>query len=113
MKAINLTRNTDLASNVVLAKGFFKRMKGLLLKKGMMKGEALLIAPCKGVHTIGMRFSIDVVFLNKNNEVIALRKSLRPNQLTPIYINSLTVLELPAGVIEATNTQVGDKIEIA
>jgi hypothetical protein len=87
-------------------------MKGLLGKKELPKGEALWIKPCFSVHTFFMRFAIDVIFLNKTNQVIAAVSNLTPNRMTRLYPRSFSVLELPPGTIVATNTEVGDEIEI-
>jgi hypothetical protein len=88
-------------------------MKGLLGKKELPQGEALWIKPCFSVHTFFMKFSIDVIFLNKKNQVIAAVRNLKPNRITRLYPQSLSVLELPTGTIDDTNTAIGDKIEIA
>jgi uncharacterized membrane protein (UPF0127 family) len=112
MKARNVRNNRELSNNVDIADTFYKRMKGLLGKSEMLTGEALWIKPCNSIHTFLMRFPIDVIFLNKNNKVIATKKKLRPNRLTRIYPKAVGVLELPAGTVEATATVVGDVIEI-
>jgi len=87
-------------------------MKGLLGRRELREGESLLIKPCKSIHTIGMRFPIDVVFLDKKNNVIIVRTSLPPNRMTGIYLNAASVLELAAGTLAATDTGVGDRIAI-
>ena len=113
MRACNLRNGRELSNNVMIANSLIKRMKGLLGQKEMKAGEALWIKPCMSIHTFGMKFPIDVIFLNKKNEVIAIKKNLRPNRLTRIYFSSVSVLELPAGTIDVTATEIGDKIEIA
>jgi uncharacterized membrane protein (UPF0127 family) len=113
MKAWNVRNNMELSNNVDVADHLFKRMKGLLGKNEMGLGEALWIKPCKSIHMFFMKFPIDVIFLNKKNQVVALKKNLLPNRLTRLYPKSVSVLELPAGTIDATGTKVGDRIEIA
>lgn len=113
MRAINSTRQTELASRLVVADNIFTRMKGLLGRNSLAEGEGLLIRPCKGIHTFGMKFPIDVVFLDSRNLVIAVHKELASNRLTPIYPKGASVLELPAGTIEATATKIGDEIKVA
>lgn len=88
-------------------------MKGLLGKTEMLAGEALWIRPCISIHTFLMRFPIDVIFLNKSNQVIAAIKNLKPNRLTRLYPKAVSVLEVPAGVLQVTDTRVGDEIKIA
>jgi uncharacterized protein len=113
MKAVNLRTNKELATDVIVADNLFTRMKGLLGKKELPFGEALWIKPCFSVHTFFMKFPIDVIFLNKKNQVIAAVSNLTPNRMTRLYPQSFSVLELPSGTIVASNTKVGDEIEIA
>jgi uncharacterized membrane protein (UPF0127 family) len=113
MKASILRNGNILSVNVVLANRLLERLKGLLGRKMLHEGESLWIRPCKSIHTIGMKFPIDAVFLDKQNVVINFKKTLLPNRITLIYINAVSVLELPAGTLTATDTRVGDKIEIA
>ena len=112
MRATNLRNGKELSNNVIVADSIFKRMKGLLGRKEMQKGEALWITPCYSIHTFCMRFSIDVVFLNKKNRVVALIKNIKPNRMTRLYLKATSVLELPSGTIESTATEVEDQIEI-
>ena len=113
MKAVNLRTGTTLATNVKVADNIFTRMKGLLGKKELPTGDALWIKPCFSVHTFFMKFPIDVIFLNKTNQVIAAVSNLTPNRITRLYPQSFSVLELPPGTIVASNIEVGDEIEIA
>ncbi len=111
MRAINLTAKKELAGDVSVASNILKRIKGLLGTNELNIGEAMWIRPCTSIHTFFMRFPIDVILLNKQNRIIALRKGLRPNRMTPIYLQAASVLELPEGIICATSTRVGDEIE--
>ena len=112
MKAINTANNNELADDLVLADTLLRRMRGLLGRKALVRGEGLWIKPCNGVHTFGMRFPIDVVFLDRQLRVIAVTQSLPPNRLTRMYINAASVLELPSGTTEHTATVTGDRISI-
>lgn len=113
MKAINIRNGRQLADNVTVADNLFTRMKGLLGKNEMMQGEALWIKPCTSVHTFGMKFPIDVIFLNRKNMAAALIRNMQRNRLTRLYLSAVSTLELPAGTIEKTDTRVGDEIEIS
>jgi uncharacterized membrane protein (UPF0127 family) len=112
MKAYNLRTGKELSNNVAVADTLLKRMKGLLGKSTMLTGEALLIKPCISIHTFFMKFPIDVIFLTKRNHVITVIRNLKPNRLTRLYPKAVSVLELPAGVLQVTDTGVGDEIEI-
>jgi len=113
MIAVNTRTGKALATNVRVADNLFTRMKGLLGKKELPIGEALWIKPCFSVHTFFMKFPIDVIFLNKDNQIIAAVSNLTPNCMTRLYPQSFSVLELPPGTIVATNSEIGDIIEIA
>ncbi|MCM2357775.1 MAG: DUF192 domain-containing protein [Geobacteraceae bacterium] len=113
MKAINSTSHEEIAGSLGVAETIFSRMKGLLGRNSMAEGEGLLIRPCKGIHTFGMRFPIDVVFLDKTNRVIAVTKSIPPNHMTRMYLGASSAIELPAGILEKTATKIGDEVEFA
>ncbi len=110
MHAINTRTGKILATNVKVADTLFTRMKGLLGRKDLPQGEALWIKPCFSVHTFFMKFPIDVLFLDKENQVIAVLSDLKPNRLTKLYPTAFSVLELPTGTIDATDTALGDRI---
>lgn len=108
MKLINKSKDTQVAQELALADNPLSRMIGLLGRKKLLDGEALLIKPCNAVHTFFMRFSIDVIFASKENKVIKVIKDLRPFRITPVYFNALFVIEVPSGTAERTHTQEGD-----
>jgi len=112
MRAINSTKHQVLASRLAIAESIFRRMKGLLGRNSLDDGEGLLIRPCKGIHTFGMKFPIDAVFLDGNNRVIAVTKNILPNHMTRLYLGASSVLEVPAGTLEKTATLAGDQLEI-
>ena len=113
MRAFNTRTGKELSVDVKVADTLFTRMKGLLGKKELLEGEALWIKPCFSVHTFFMKFPIDVIFLNKKNQVIAAVSNLTPNRMTRLYPQSFSVLELPPGTIVASASEVGDEIKIA
>jgi uncharacterized membrane protein (UPF0127 family) len=110
MRAVNLTTGEEIAGNVSVARGLFARMKGLLGKSEMASGDGLLIEPCRGIHTFGMRFGIDAVFFDRRSRIVAVRRGLAPNRLTPFYFRAVGVLELPAGALDKISAKVGDEV---
>jgi len=88
----------------------FKRMKGLLDRKELKKGQALVLKPCNSIHTFFMRFRIDVLFVAKDNAVIEAIPNIRPFRLTYIYFNAALAIELPTGTIQSSSTSKGDSI---
>jgi len=112
MRAILASNKNLLGNNIVLATRFLDRLKGLLGKDSLSPGQGLLIRPCKGIHTFFMKFPIDVVFLDKENLVIAFIENLPPNRLTTIYRTAHSVLELPAGSLDS-KISINDRIELS
>lgn len=110
MMVFNLSRTKLLCSQAKFARHFFNRLVGLLGKKEMQEGEGLIIYPCNMVHSLGMKMSIDVLFLNKAHEVVYGMESMTPNKISPCIKDASYVIELPAGLIAQTGTQLGDSI---
>ncbi len=113
MRAVNLRNNKELSHKVTIACSLLARMKGLLGRQGLEPGESLWIKPCNSIHTIGMKFSIDAAFLDSRNTVVKVKNELSSNRITGIYFSASSVIEFPAGKLKETDTQVGDRIEIA
>jgi len=109
---MNLTQGTVIAQNAALADSFLERLKGLLGRKHLSKNSALIIKPCSMVHTMFMRFDIDVIFLDEENYVIKKVSDIKPNRLFIGTIGALQTVELPAGTIKKAKIHVGDKIEM-
>jgi len=111
MRIINQTKNCLLAEEAVIAETFFKRSKGLLGKKNLPTGQALVLMPCNSVHTFFMRFPIDIAFIDKYNKVVKIIPLIPPFRITPVYFNAHFAIEFPAGTLEADNLKEQDKIE--
>jgi uncharacterized protein len=110
---INLTKQTWLATKVRKADNFLTRLIGLLKRTHLGPEEALWLMPSKGIHTIGMKFPIDVVFLNKDYQVLGLMSGLVPYRVSAVHLRGYSVLELPNGTIKKSRTEIGDKLEIS
>jgi len=106
----NETRNQVLARQIQRADNMFARMRGLLFRPPLQADQGMLITPCTAVHCIGMTYPIDVVFIDKNLVVVGLAGNLKPGQFSRLYPKAHNCLELPAGVIGNSNTQVGDQL---
>ena len=110
MRASNARSGSELANNVEVAADIVARLKGLIGRRGLADGEALLIRSCKGVHTVGMRFPIDVVFLDRHDKVVGIKEKMPPNRMSAIYLRASSALELPAGTVERSCTRPGDTL---
>jgi len=110
MKVWNATREVWLASYVEVADRFVRRLVGLLGRKALPPEHGLLITRCDSIHTIGMRFPIDAVFVDRDARVIKAIESLRPFRVVLPVRRAVAVLELPAGTIRRTRTRPGDEL---
>jgi len=106
----NLTRGRVIGDVVRVAERFFPRMRGLLRTDGLAEGEGLWIRPCNSIHSFGMRFEFDALFLGPDGKVVGMYQGFRRNRISRVFWNARGVLELPAGTIERTGTEVGDEI---
>jgi uncharacterized protein len=110
---INLTKKTWLATKVRKADNFLTRLVGLLKRTQLGPEEALWLMPSKGIHTVGMKFPIDVVFLNKEFFVVGLISGMLPYRVSGVHMRGYSVIELPSGTINKSRTEIGDQFEIS
>jgi uncharacterized membrane protein (UPF0127 family) len=108
----NLTRNAQIASSVEVADSGARRSRGLLGRKGLAAGEGLWIVPCEAIHTFGMQFPIDLVYLDREYRIRKIRKNVPPWRLSAC-LQAHSVIELAAGSILEKNAQPGDIVEIS
>ena len=109
-RIVNHTRGKVLATRGVVATGFAERFVGLMGRKELPMGEALHIVPCNGIHTFFMRIPIDAVFLDAARRAVRIYRALPPWRMTGVYRAVHSVLELPAGTIDASGTLEGDEL---
>jgi uncharacterized protein len=88
-----------------------KRRTGLLKSTGLATGQGLWIVPCESVHTFFMKFPIDLVYLDKGRKVRKIRHAVPAWRLSAC-LTAHSVLELPAGTLERTQTEPGDQLTI-
>ncbi|HTW56679.1 MAG TPA: DUF192 domain-containing protein [Terriglobales bacterium] len=113
-QAFNRTRDTPLATALAVANTHWTRLRGLLglSPDDFRNGRGLWIVPCHGVHTLGMGFPIDVVYLDRSLTVVHVETELKPWRFAPVRMQAASVLELPCRTVAETKTAVGDRIEI-
>jgi uncharacterized membrane protein (UPF0127 family) len=113
-QAFNQTRQAYLATQLAVANTHWSRLRGLLGLNAddFRNGAGLWIVPCHGVHTLGMGFPIDVVYLDRSLTVIHIQPELQPWRIAPVRHQAESVLELPCRIAAETKTTVGDRIEI-
>lgn len=108
----NRTRESFLGLRVTSADTLFMRLKGALGKLGLKPDDGIWLAPSRGIHTIGMLFPIDLVYLDESNRVIHLVEHLGPGRISPIRIGCASILELESRSIYASDTRIGDELII-
>ncbi|MEX2184255.1 MAG: DUF192 domain-containing protein [Chloroflexota bacterium] len=122
MIARNLRHDLDLATSLEVADSLWAKFMGLMGRAELPDGAGLWLPDSNGIHMMFMRFPIDAVFVGRPaagrgggaRPVMALYRALRPwVGLVPLVRGAHGVLELPAGTIDATGTQVGDLVLIA
>jgi hypothetical protein len=111
LRITNTTRGFVVADRADLANTSETRRQGLLRRTGLEPGEGLWILPCEAVHCFFMKFAIDVVFLDKEKRVVKLAPNLKPWRMAGCF-RGRSVVELPAGRIGESGTQIGDQFEI-
>ncbi len=119
MKAFRITgKNTPerknkemIADPVVKAQSFLDKLFGLIIKKKLITKEGFLLYNCNSIHTFWMRYSIDVIFLDTDGEVLAIFSGLKPFRVTPFIKNASHALEMISGSVDENFLGTGDIIQ--
>lgn len=111
----NKTRERFVATHATVADGYFSRLVGLLgtTRRWARPGKGLWIVPSHGVHTIGMMYALDLIFLDRDHKVVDVEEHVRPFRISKVSFKAESVLELPAHTVFRTETRVGDQLEIS
>lgn len=112
VRVYNATKSSCLGEQIEVADSSLRRMVGLLGKRSLARGCGLLIWPSQAIHTVGMAFPIDVLFVDKKYSVVGVREAIPPFRMTRVFWRALGVLELPAGTIRESRTEVGDQLQV-
>jgi uncharacterized protein len=108
----NPVRETFLSLAVVAANTTFARLKGLIGRLKLRSDEGLWVVPSRGIHTIGVFFPIDLVYLDQDYRVIHIVESFPAFRVAPWRNQAASVLQLPTHTIYSSQTQVGDQLLI-
>ncbi|MEW5720821.1 MAG: DUF192 domain-containing protein [Chloroflexota bacterium] len=112
LRAYNRTCNATLVRAGSVADTWWTRLRGLLGHAPLQPGEGLLLRGEKAIHSVGMAFAIDVLFLDRAGRVVHLMPAMPPLRFSPFVARATDVLELPAGTIAQTGTALNDQIEL-
>jgi uncharacterized protein len=112
--AFNRTRAVYLATDLLIARTHWSRFRGLMATDAsrFSHGQGLWINPSRGIHTFAMRFPIDALYLDRDRVIVHIEQDLKPWRMAAVRIGAASVLELPAGTIAATQTALGDQVDI-
>jgi len=110
-RIVNKTKNIILASQAKIADSFFKRLIGLMFKKGLSKEEALVFFKAPSIHTFFMRFPIDILFLDREGKVLRIVKKVNPYRVV-FCKNSYITIEFSSKNNNLAQTSKGDFIII-
>lgn len=108
VRVVNARSNRELGSQIGMADRWLLRLRGMLARPLLRPGEGLLLTPCSSVHMYGMRFPLDVAFLDKEGAVVAIYPSLPPGSRPRWHRNAAHALELPSGALAESGTGLGD-----
>jgi len=112
MTLVNARTDQPVASTVEIASTRATRRKGLLGRDSLAAGSALVLTPCNAVHTVGMRFPIDVVFIDSKGLVRKIVQGLPPWRMAVSPLSRATI-ELAAGQLASEMLRVGDRLYLA
>ena len=112
VQAWNATRGTAVAERVEIADTWWTRLRGMMGRPEPSDGEGLLLDPCRAVHMYWMNYPLDVAFLDPDGRVVAVYHELAPSRRSKRHGDANRALELRAGRLAETQTEVGDHIEL-
>jgi uncharacterized membrane protein (UPF0127 family) len=104
-------RDAPIATRLSPAFDSAARRRGLLGRTSLADDEALILAPCNAVHTFGMTFTIDVVYVARDGRVVKVRGRLAPRRVSAA-LSAFAVIELGEGSVARYGLQNGDRLEI-
>src|SRR5690348_4999518 len=113
MRIVNDTRGTTIADKANKAANFVARGRGLMLAPPLPEGGGLVLDPCGSIHMFFMRYPLDVLFLNKEGQVVFMYRGIKPWRVGRVVRGAKMAVELPVGTIDRSNTELGDKVTFA
>ena len=110
MALINMSQGKIVAPTVMVASTFWRRLKGLLGTDGLPPGRALIIMPCSAIHTFGMKYPIDALFLDKHRRIVKIIDTIKPNRVAAAF-GADCVVEVAAGTVKQLDIVIGDMLQ--
>ena len=109
LQVTNSTRDTVIATSVEVADSGTARSRGLLGRKALAAGEGLWIVPCESIHTFGMQFALDLVYIDRQHRVRKIRRNVPPWRVSAC-LTAHSVIELAAGSLREFDVLPGDTL---
>lgn len=112
MSVRNINRGSVLADTLLTLRPNFPRILRHLSRHGLPSDCALWISPCHAIYTVGMRFPIDILFIDNRGIVIKALRSIPPNCFVESSSDAVSAIELPCNRIAESSTKVGDLLQL-
>jgi len=108
---MKLVKNDNIiATEVTKAVGFVQRTVGLLNKTNLSFDEGLFFENCNSIHSFGMKFDFDAIYLDNDNKVVCLIENIKPNKVLPVIFKGKNILETASGSVKNNNIKIGDQL---
>ncbi|KDR93781.1 hypothetical protein SAMN02745945_00976 [Peptoclostridium litorale DSM 5388] len=112
MRLYNVSKECKIASKANMADSFFKRLRGLMGKRGLGKEECLIITPCNSIHTFFMKFPIDVIFVDGECKVVKLIRGIAPKKMVMPVKGAYFIVEFDSRNEMTCEIEEGDILKI-
>ena len=109
----NRSRDTLVGDRLGRAHRPWSRAVGLLGRRSLSPGQGLVLVPCNSIHMLFMRFPVDVLYVDKRDQVVKVVRNLKPFRVSACLRGAHYTVELPVGTIDASGTDVGDRLALA
>jgi uncharacterized membrane protein (UPF0127 family) len=110
MRLVQAGNGNIVAEEVMRAFTFFRRLKGMMFTESFPSGSCLHIQPCRSVHTFFMKYTIDILYLDDQYNIVGVEANLKPGKRGAIFPNSVSVIELPEGTIQQNDLRIGQTV---
>lgn len=107
---INESKTGTLLVEAEVADTFFRRLKGLLGRRELPAGRGMLLKPANSIHTFGMKFAIDVIFVDREGRILKIIEQLPPGKISPPVTGAHCVIETAGGQLSTTAPALGDRL---
>lgn len=112
MRLVRADGNKIVSDQVILARSFLKRTLGLIVGPPLTGSQCLFIPECNSIHTVGMRYGIDAVFIDRGGKIVKIYHRLKPFRFTPFIKSARAVIEFRGGQVAGYKLSEGQVLDI-